>query len=334
MDQVETVRGPVSVDKLGATLMHEHIFILSPELQENYPNEFWDEETQVGRACQLLRELKSHGINSLVDLTVLGLGRDIRLIRKLSDRLDFDFNIIVATGYYTYKDISPYFHMHGPGRRVDVPEPLDAMFLRDINQGIAGTTVKAAMIKIATDQYGFTPDLERVFAAAARVHIQTGVPITTHTSAKVKGGLDQQAFLKQHGVDLSTVVIGHCGDSNDVDYLKAVMDQGSIIGMDRFGIDTYNSPENRINTVATMCKLGYADRMILSHDAAVFSVNTEPHVRAKVFPNWRYTYVSDTVIPALKESGVSEAQIDQMMVENAKRALTRRKPTSAALAAD
>ena len=321
MARVETARGPVDVDRLGATLMHEHIFIRNPELETNYPNETWDQARFVALARDKFRALKDRGIDSLVDLTVLGLGPDIRLVQAVMDGLDFEFNVILATGYYTYKDVAPYFRMHGPGRRVDVPEPLDAMFLKDIRQGIGGSTIKAALIKIATDDYGFTPDLERVFAAAARVHLETGVPITTHTSAKKRGGLDQQDFLKKHGVDLANVIIGHCGDSNDFDYLQQVADAGSIIGMDRFGIDSYNSPEDRIATVAEMCRRGYADRMILSHDAAVFSINTEPQHRARAFPNWHYNYVPDTVIPALRERGVTEAQIRQMMVENARRIL-------------
>jgi phosphotriesterase-related protein len=321
MAKVETARGPVDADRLGAVLMHEHIFIRNPELETNYPNETWNGQDFIGLAVQQFRALKDRGIDGLVDLTVLGLGPDIRLIQAVLARMEFDFHIILATGYYTYKDVAPYFRMHGPGRRVDMPEPLDTMFLKDIREGIGGTGIKAALIKIATDEYGFTADLERVFAAAARVHLQTGVPITTHTSAKVKGGLAQQDFLKKQGVDLRNVIIGHCGDSNDFDYLQQVADAGSIIGMDRFGIDSYNSPENRIATVAEMCRRGYADRMILSHDASVFSVNTEPQHRARVFPNWHYNYVSDTVIPALRERGVTEAQIRQMMVENAKRIL-------------
>jgi phosphotriesterase-related protein len=312
MAMVETARGPVDADRLGATLMHEHIFIRNPELEINYPNETWTGTDFISLARDKFRALKDRGIDSLVDLTVLGLGPDIRLIQAVLAKLDFEFNIILATGYYTYKDVAPYFRMHGPGRRVDEPEPLDRMFLKDIREGMGGTDIKAALIKIATDEYGFTADLERVFAAAARVHLQTGVPITTHTSAKKKGGLDQQAFLKKQGVDLTNVIIGHCGDSNDLDYLQEVADHGSIIGMDRFGIDA-------------MCKRGYADRMILSHDAAVFSINTEPQHRARVFPNWHYNYVSDGVIPALRDLGVTEAQIRQMMVENAKRILVPRR---------
>jgi phosphotriesterase-related protein len=234
-----------------------------------------------------------------------------------------DFNIVVATGYYTYKDLPAYFKTHGPGLRVDMPEPLHNMFVTDIEEGIAGTGVKAAIIKIATDDYGFTPDVERVFRAAAQAHKDTGAPITTHTSAKKKGGLDQQAFLKREGVDLGHVVIGHCGDSADLDYLKAILDQGSFIGLDRFGLDNYLPAEERIATVVALCEQGYADRLTLSHDAAVYSVNTEPDVRARMFPKWRYDYVSTEVVPELMRRGVSQAQIDQMMIENPKRILIR-----------
>lgn len=322
MAYVETVNGPVDAEKLGGTLPHEHIFVRNPELESNYPNAYWNEETFVQRARQAMQELKTLGIDTLVDLTVMGLGRDIPLIRKVAEGLDF--NIVVATGYYTYKDLPAYFRTHGPGLRIDVAEPLHEMFVTDIRDGIAGTGVKAAIIKIATDDYGFTPDVERVFRAAARAHLDTGAPITTHTNAKKRGGLDQQAFLRKEGVDLTRVVIGHCGDTTDLDYLRAIMDEGSIIGMDRFGMDNFLPAEDRIATIVKLCELGYADRLTLSHDAAVFSVNTEPEFRTRMLPNWRYSYVPGTILPELARRGVTEAQIRLMMVENPKRILASR----------
>jgi phosphotriesterase-related protein len=320
MALVPTVNGPVDASKLGATLMHEHIFVRNPELEMNHPNAYWDDAMFIARARNAMLELKALGIDALVDLTVMGLGRNIPMIQKVAEGLDF--NIVVATGYYTYKDLPAYFRTHGPGLRIDVPEPLYDMFVGDIREGIMGTGVKAALIKIATDEYGFTPDVERVFRAAARAHLDTGVPITTHTSARKKGGLDQQAFLRKEGVKLTNVVIGHCGDSVDLDYLRALMDAGSIIGMDRFGMDNFLPAEERIATVVKLCDQGYADRMILSHDAAVFSVNTEPEFRARFLPNWHYNYVPGTILAELGRRGVRAAQIRQMMVENPRRILT------------
>src|ERR1700754_2788603 len=141
MSQVETVRGTVDTNDLGATLMHEHLFVKNPELEQDYPSPEWDEAAIMKTAHDGLEELWDKGIHTLVDLTVLGLGRNIPRIQQLVS--DVRINVVVATGYYTAKDLPAYFHQHGPGRRVDVPEPLDWMFLDDIQKGIANTGVKA-----------------------------------------------------------------------------------------------------------------------------------------------------------------------------------------------
>src|ERR1700712_1488482 len=166
MGQVETVRGPIDASEIGATLMHEHIFIKNPELEENFPNPEWDEEGALKVAHDGLQLLYDKGIRTLVDLTVIGLGRSIPRIQRVA--ADTNVHIVVATGYYTAEHLSGYFKNHGPGLRVDMPDPLDTMFLRDIQVGIADTGVKAAIIKVVTDEQGLTTDVERVLRAAAR----------------------------------------------------------------------------------------------------------------------------------------------------------------------
>lgn len=314
MGIIQTVNGAIDSKDLGATLMHEHIFVRNPEVELNYPAAEWDEDRCVEVARQGLRDLLERGIRALVDVTVIGLGRDIRVIQRVAEGIDF--NVVVATGYYTFKDLPSFYHNHGPKLMIDGIDPLHDMFVKDITQGIAGSTVKAAIIKIATDEPGFTPDVTRVFESAIRAHKDTGTPITTHTNAGKRGGLEQQAFFRKHGLDLSRTVIGHCGDSTDIDYLRALMDAGSYIGMDRFGLNWFGSDDSRTATVAELCRLGYAERMTLSHDAAYFSVNTEPSYRAKALPAWKHTLVPDSIIPNLRKQGVTDAQIDQMMVVN------------------
>jgi len=316
MSQVETVRGPIDADALGATLMHEHIFVKHPELEENYPNPEWSEEGAVQVARDGMKSLWDKGIRTIVDLTVMGLGRSIPRIQKLAESVDM--NIVVATGYYTAKDLPTYFHNHGPGRRVDMPEPLDAMFLKDVRDGIADTGVKAAIIKVVTDELGITPDVERVLRSAARTQRETGVPISTHTHAAKQTGRLQQEFFRKEGVDLERVIIGHSGDTTDVDYLKELMDNGSMLGLDRFGLDSFLPEEDRIATVVKLCELGYAEKITLSHDAAFFSINTEPSHRP---PEWTHFAVSDRILPALREQGVSEDTIEQIMVRNPARIL-------------
>jgi len=317
MPQVETVKGPVDIEKLGPTLMHEHVFVLSAEIDQNYPESWGDEEIRVNDAINRLTELKAAGVDTIVDLTVIGLGRYIPRIQRIAQRLDL--NIIVATGVYTYNDIPMYFHFRGPGTILDGPEIMVDMFINDIQQGIAGTGVKAAILKCATDEPGVTPGVERVLRAVAQAHRRTGVPISTHTHAHTRRGLEQQRIFTEEGVDLSRVIIGHSGDTTDLDYLEELMSKGSYIGMDRFGIDTLLPFEDRVNTVARLCARGHAGKMVLSHDAACFNDWLPEAAVPVMLPRWNFLHIHRDVIPALKERGVTDDQVQTMLVDNPRR---------------
>src|SRR5205807_2920715 len=130
------------------------------------------------------------------------------------------------------------------------------MFVRDIEQGIADTGVKAGILKCATDEDGLTPGVERILRAVAQAHRRTGVPISTHTHVATRRGLDQQRIFREEGVDLSRVIIGHSGDSTDLEYLEELLAAGSYLGLDRFGIDTITPFEQRIDTVVRLCERG------------------------------------------------------------------------------
>lgn len=317
MSTVQTIRGTIDTASLGPTLMHEHVFVLSSEILQNHP-EFWDEEERVTDAVAKLNELKARGVDSIVDPTVIGLGRYIPRVQRIAEQTEL--NIVAATGLYTYNDLPFFFRLRpGPGAMIEGPEPMVEMFVKDITEGIAGTGVKAAILKCATDEGGVTPGVERVLRACARAHRETGVPITTHTDVATYRGRDQQRVFAEEGVDLSRVVIGHSGDSADLDYLCELMDKGSLIGMDRFGVDAYASFEQRVQVVVDLCEQGYADRMVLAHDAACFMDWFDQDIKEAVLPNWHYTHISDDVLPALRERGVTDDQIDQMLVANPRR---------------
>ena len=102
--QVPTVRGPLSVDDLGTVLMHEHVFVLTEELRQSIP-ENWDEQQRVDDAVARLTALARTGVSTIVDPTVIGLGRDVRRVAAVNQRVDL--NILVATGLYTLADV-PY----------------------------------------------------------------------------------------------------------------------------------------------------------------------------------------------------------------------------------
>jgi phosphotriesterase-related protein len=312
MSQVNTVRGAVPAEALGRTLMHEHIFVLSPEIEKTV--EEWDEASEQARAVTKLRELKEHGIDTLVDLTVVGLGRSIPRIATIAEQVP-DINVVVATGVYTYNEVPMYFHFRGPGTILGGPEPMVDLFVREIRDGIGDTGVRAGILKCATDRPGITPGVERVLRAIARAHRITGVPITTHTPTPPQPwGLEQQRIFKDEGVDLTRVVIGHSGGTVDTDYHLELIDNGSYLGFDHFGLPGITL-EQRVDAVARLCAQGYAGRIVLSHDA-MCSVDWFPRSVMDASETWRWTYISDEVLPAMRARGITESDITTMLVDN------------------
>ena len=316
MSTVQTVTGSIDSADMGKTFVHEHIFVLGEEYRQNYQYD-WDEEQKIADAVRDLNELKGLGIDTIFDPTVIGLGRYIPRIQQIAAQTDL--NIVVATGLYTYNDIPMYYHFQGPGTALQGPEPMTELFVRDITEGIAGTGIKAAILKCATDEPGVTPGVERVLRAVAQAHRRTGVPISTHTHAATRRGLEQQRIFAEEGVDLTRVVIGHSGDSTDLDYLEELIAAGSYLGMDRFGADVYLPTPERVDTVVRMCERGHADKMVLSHDASCFIDWLPEEAVPVVLPNWHYLHIHNDVLPALRERGVTEEQITTMLVDNPRR---------------
>jgi phosphotriesterase-related protein len=322
MPTVPTVKGAVDVDDLGVTLMHEHVFVLSTEHVDNYGvGSWWDEQERIADAVTKLTDLKARGVDTIVDPTVWGLGRYIPRIQRIADQVDI--HIIVATGLYTYDALPFQYEMRGPGRVIEMPEPMVADFTRDLTDGIADTGVRAAFLKCAVEAAGLTPGVERTLRAVGATSRETGAPITVHTSSPAQAGRLAVQVLREEGVDLTKVVIGHAGDSNDLDYLQELADTGAILGMDRFGLDLYNPTASRVDTIVALCEQGYADRMVLSHDASCyidwFAGPDPDELKAAMTPNWHYNHISDDVLPMLRERGVSDSQITTMLVENPKR---------------
>jgi phosphotriesterase-related protein len=237
-----------------------------------------------------------------------------------------ELNIVVASGYYHYTDLPLQYANRGPGLIFDEsPDPLGKEFARDITDGIADTGVRAAFLKCAVEHPDPTPAVERVLRAVAYAHRETGAPITVHTNGLEQTGTWVLDVLREESADLTKVVVGHSGDSGDLDYLMALADTGALLGMDRFGIDLYRSTPDRVETIVALCERGYAERMVLSHDAMCwidwFGDDFQT-AREQTLPNWHYEHIHDDVLPALREAGVSDADIDAMLVGNPRRYFT------------
>jgi phosphotriesterase-related protein len=242
------------------------------------------------------------------------LHRDVAFSKRVAD--ESGLNVIAATGVYTYD------HLPQPLLNRNEDE-IAGLFVHDIENGIQGTGIKAAFIKCAADEPGVTPNVEKIHRAAARASKQTGRPIMAHSHPKSGTGLEQMRVLGEEGVDPAKVQIAHTGDTDDLDYIERLLDTGCWIGMDRYGLDLFLPTEQRQATVAALLEKGHADRMFLSQDWCStidwFTPEAEAQLKPAVAPHWSMTFLFEQVIPELKERGMTDEQLDQMMVENPKR---------------
>jgi len=316
MPHVPTTAGEIDVDDLGPVLMHEHVFIRTEALQQGWPGfGGWDADAEVMAARERLRQLSQAGVGAILDMTVPGLYRDPVLVARAAEGTGL--KVMFATGYYTYDNLPFPFQYRGRGKILDDEDrALESLFERDVTTGIGDTGFRAAVLKIVTDEPGLTPDVERLATAIARVHARTGVPVCTHAHAPSRRGLDQQRILAAHGADLGRVMIGHSNESTDLGYLEQIIANGSYIGWDRCGLQVAVPLAGQLDTLATLCERGYADRVMLSHDKASFTdwfTNAEQDF---VLPDWQFTYIHSVLLPGLAERGVTAGQIEQMLVRN------------------
>jgi phosphotriesterase-related protein len=315
MSTVETVRGPVDAAELGTTLMHEHILIMQPEALQNWGHAFgpsyWNEQERMDDAVAKLSAVRDAGIRTIVDPTAPGLGRYIPRIQKINARVDL--NIVVATGVYAFLEL-PNFLGYRP------VEAIAELFIREIRHGIDDTGVKAGFLKCAVEQHGVIGDIPRILEAIAAAAIETAKPVMVHTNAVARTGLEALETLTGHGVKPERIVIAHAGDSNDLAYLRAIADSGAWLGCDRFGIEHFNPLADRIRTLLALLGEGYGSRVHLSHDAACFC---DFMVGDPAFADEKpdYLLITNQVLPALRQEGVTQAQIDEMMIANPRRFL-------------
>jgi phosphotriesterase-related protein len=310
---VESVNGPIDLDELGRTLIHEHFRVTDEAARFQFPH-LYDEQAEWDAALSDANAVKGHGITTVVEPSAMFLNRDARFSKRVAD--ESGLQVILATGVYTY-DHLPQVLMN---RNED---QIAEIFVHDIENGIQGTDIKAAFVKCAADEPGVTPNTEKIHRAAARASMQTDRPIMAHSHPKSGTGLEQMRVFEDEGVDPAKVQIAHTGDTDDLDYIERLLDTGCWIGMDRYGLDMYLPTEQRQKTVLALLEKGHANRMFLSQDWCAtldyFTPEIEEALKPTAAPNWSMTFLFEQVIPELKERGMTEEQLDQMMVENPKR---------------
>ncbi|MFC1932477.1 phosphotriesterase [Chloroflexota bacterium] len=304
MTTINSVLGPLDTADLGFTLMHEHVITAAAGITQNYAELFGTGFME--RIVNKLNEAKEGGIDTVVDATTLDLGRDVTILAKAS-RLT-DVNIITCSGWWLE---TPRFLTGVSANQ------FAQLFVREIQEGIAGTNIKAGILKSASDIAGVTPADETILRAVARAHLQTGAPIMLHSYSPGQVGRQQLAILKEEGADLRRVKVDHSNDTTDVEYLTWLLEQGCYLGMDRY--PGYNvSPLARTKTMKVLIDAGYTDRLLPSHDCCLAPTITEdsPALQEEMEacnPH-AYLYFKKVVLPQLREMGVSETTLDRLCV--------------------
>ena len=310
MPTVESVNGLIDLEELGLTLIHEHFRATDEAARFQFPH-LYDEEAEWDAALSDANAVKGHGVRTVVEPSAMYLNRDARFSKRVAD--ESGVQVIIATGVYTY-DHLPQVLMNR------TEDEIAEIFVHDIENGIQGTDIKAAFIKCAADEPGVTPNVEKIHRAAARASNQTGRPILAHSHPKSETGLAQMRVFEDEGIDPAKVQVAHTGDTDDLGYIERLLDTGCWIGMDRYGLDIYLPTEQRQATVLALLEKGHADRMFLSQDWCstldYFTAAVEEQLVPTAAPNWSMTFLFEQVIPELKERGMTDEQLDQMMVEN------------------
>jgi phosphotriesterase-related protein len=295
-------------------LAHEHLSTTSENVRAQWPH-LYDEQREYDRAVEQVRAAMDRGVKTIVDPSCMDLNRNVGLAQRVVE--ETGVQLVMATGIYgaKYTFIPPYFENREPTALVDA-------FVHDIEEGIQGTSVKAAFLKCAVDEPGISEHVERVLRAIAQASLKTGRPIMAHSHPATRRGLEIMDVLDDEGVDPRKVQIAHTGDTDDLDYIEELLGRGCWIGMDRYGLDIILPTDKRNATVAELAKRGYADRMMLSQDACA-TIDWFPEELVKqMAPEWDFTFLWRGVLPELSDAGVTDDQIDTMMRENPRGWLT------------
>src|SRR3954469_7961591 len=318
---VQTVTGPIGLDQLGRTLMHEHLFIAFPGAEFD-PMAAFDRAGFVAEAVKRLRQLREeHGVRTFLDPCPIELGRDAGLMKEIAEKSEMQ--VICTTGFYFEEMGLPVYW------RARTEQEIADLYIREITQGIGTTGVKAGAIKVATGKPITTLD-QKFLAAACIAQKATGVPIITHTQDG-HGGPEQQELFAAGGVEAHRCLIGHCCGNADPAYHRRVVDGGSYIGFDRIGILRFQPDEVRADNLVRLVRSGHRAQIMMSQDrhcgwlgkfARQMSPQELAHIEAqRAAGNWPppYTYLFTDFVPMLKERGLTQQEIDSILLDNPRR---------------
>ena len=285
--------------KDGYTYMHEHVTIDLSKVKN-------DDDCYLNCFDETVKEFKhlyELGVRNIVELTNIGMGRDVEYIKKVEEATGL--NILKATGWYKNPFIpEEYLNMS--------VEELANIMIHEIEDGFEGIDDSASIIgEIGTSKNEWKDCEKKLFDAAILAHKKTGKPISTHTTLATLA-LEQANYLVNNGVNPKKVVIGHIDLSGDIDLIRKVLKTGVNVGFDTVGKNSYLSDDKRIEMLLILEKENLIGQVVMSED-----LTRKSHFKYK--GGIGYSYLLETFIPKLKEAGFKEESVNKLLIENPKR---------------
>lgn len=315
--KIHSVLGLIDSEELGHTLTHEHISCADWSMRINCGSRYFDYEWVAKTGAAMFQKAREQcHIQTIVDGTPINLGRDVRLMAEVSRRSGV--NIIASSGFYYQEE---------PCLMYRPVEEIEEYLNYECSVGIDGTNILPGILKCAVGAAGITPMLKNILIAVGRTARRQQLPIFCHHDVQARSGMDILDTFEKAGADLSRIIVGHSGDTDDCDYLCAMLKRGCFLGMDRFAYcDISLRLEKRLQVIMELYQKGYGKQLILSHDYGVYMgfQGTMDDEKKKLHPDGAmdFTFIHQTVLPALRKLGLTEQDIHQLMAENPKRLLS------------
>lgn len=339
MKNIQTVTGEITREQLGVIAPHEHFFIdttfeaitpKSDEEKELFFSEVSIENIDVLRRNPFLvrdnmvldslevivKEVKRFakaGGNTIVDLTNIGIKRDLAKIRKVSEATGV--NVIAGCGLYTGLTIpKPYSEMS--------EDELARLMIKEIQEGDEETGIKPGVIGEIGTSETVEPLEVKGLRSAAWANLETHLPIYIHTYPWSRASLDAVDILTKEGVRPEQICICHLDVEFDEEYLKLVFDKGVYAMFDNFGKEYYFTAQDavfsggpfetdldRVRMIIKMIKAGHTDRLMLATDVCLKSL-------LHSFGGWSYDHIFTNIVPMMENEGISKEDIDTIINKN------------------
>ncbi len=299
-DMIMTVNGSISPSRMGFTLQHEHVladFIGA----EKYSRDRYDVDEVFETALPYLKEVKSRGCITFIDCSPAYLGRDVKLFKRLADATGLQ--IITNTGYYgAVKERFYPKHVYS-----ETAEQIAARWIDEFKNGIEGTGIKPGFIKTSVDGAPLTETQRKVIEAAAITHLATGLVIGVHTDTGDAAN-EQLEILKRRGVAPDARIWIHSQKELNMNYHIETAKKGGWVAFDNVNPDAINE---YVGYVKTMKKEQLLHRVLISQDSGWYNVGEPKGGKYR-----DYNSIFTHFIPALKENGFSQKEIDGLFITN------------------